>query len=84
MREATAEVETALQTLKQATPWSPDTKVSDDFLVPLFQTYFKKLGLPNLMGKTDFHQLAELVPRNLVDDEISRKLDAIVQTAQLP
>lgn len=82
MREAIAEVEAALKTLKQLSPWSPDTKASDDFLVPLFEAYFKRLQLPNLMGKTDFHHLAELVPLNLIDGEVVEKLNAIAQIAQ--
>jgi energy-coupling factor transporter ATP-binding protein EcfA2 len=83
MRESVKELEDALKTLGKGSPWDPGTKVSDDFLEPLFQNYFKKLGLPNLMAKRDFHELASLVPIDKIDPEISEKLDAIVSAAGL-
>ncbi|WP_419947380.1 AAA family ATPase [Candidatus Poriferisodalis sp.] len=48
MRDAIANIESALGALRQASPWDPDAKVSDDFLTPLFASYFEKLSLPNL------------------------------------
>lgn len=81
MREAIAEVSTALQTLGKCDPWSPEIKASDDFLDPLFRQYFEKLALPNLMRKTDYHVLARLVPKNQIDPEVVEKLDAIVAVA---
>ena len=77
MRESIAEIEEALQTLGKGSPWSHDVKVSDDFLTPLFRTYFGKLGMPNLMENRNFYELANHVPGNEIDPEISRKLDAI-------
>ncbi|MFW6161455.1 MAG: ATP-dependent nuclease [Planctomycetota bacterium] len=82
MRESIEEVVEALERLGRGSPWDGDLKVSDEFLVPLFRTYFKKLGLPNLMSKKDFHELANLVPEDKLDAEITEKLDAIVVTAQ--
>jgi len=70
-----------METLRKGSPWSADTKVSDDFLDPLFETFFKKLGLPNLMRKTDYHVLAQHVPRDDIDDEILRVLDMIVDVS---
>ena len=81
MREAIGEVRTAMETLGRGSPWSEDAKVSDDFLTPLFQRYFQKLGLPNLMNKKDFYELADHVPEDELDPEITEKLDAIAQTA---
>ena len=81
MREAVAEVEAAMDTLGLGSPWSEDSKVSDDFLTPLFERYFGKLGLPNLMNKKDFYELAEYVPLSDLDSEIIEKLDAIVEVA---
>ena len=81
MREAIEEVRTAMETLGRGSPWSEDAKVSDDFLTPLFQRYFQKLGLPNLMDKKDFYELADHVPEFEFDPEITEKLDAIAQTA---
>ncbi len=82
MREAMREVTAALATLGKPDPWSADVKASDDFLLPLFRAYFKKLGLPNLMDKNDYHALARLIARDDLDPEITAKLDAIVAVAQ--
>jgi hypothetical protein len=61
--------------------WWRTTKASDEFLDRLFAAYFEKLGLPNLMRKSDYHELARLVPRELIDTEVCEKLDAIVEVA---
>ena len=82
MREAIQEVQSALEMLNKGSPWSPDTKLSDDFLDPLFRTYFNKLDLPNLMAKKNFYELADHVPEGEIDSEISEKLDVIAQVAQ--
>jgi len=66
----------------RADRWWTDTKASDEFLDPLFEDYFRRLELPNLMRKTDYHQLARLVPSELIDPEIREKLDAIAETAR--
>ncbi len=82
MREAIQEVQSALEMLNKESPWSPDTKASDDFLDPLFRAYFTKLDLPNLMAKKNFYELADHVPEGEIDSEISEKLDVIAQVAQ--
>ena len=82
MRESVAELESALQTLGKGSPWDPNTKVSDDFLGPLFQNYFKRLRMPNLMAKKNFYELAYFVPSEKIDSEIREKLDAIVAVAE--
>ncbi len=61
--------------------WWRDVKASDDFLDRLFDSYFKKLGLPNLMRKSDYHLLAKFIPKQMIDNEVKEKLDAIVETA---
>ena len=81
MREAIEEIARAMETLGHISPWDADTKVSRDFLTPLFRDYFKRLGLPNLMNKNSFYELAEHVPEDEIDPEIREKLDAIVRTA---
>jgi len=83
MRESIAELEAALKTLGKGSPWDADTKVSDDFLAPLFENYFKKLGIPNLMAKKNFYELAFFVALDQVDPEIREKLDVIVKVADL-
>ena len=82
MNEAIAEVSEALRTLREASPWSPDTKVTDEFLDPLFKTYFKKLNLPLTFRKADYHKLAALLPNDKIDPEITAKLDEIVRVAK--
>jgi hypothetical protein len=82
MNEAIGEITAALQTLRQISPWSADAKASDDVLDPLFAAYFKKLGLPNVMKKSDYHSLAAFVPKEEIDPEIVEKLDAIVSIAE--
>ena len=81
MRSAISEVQDAMDTLGRGSPWSPDTKVSDDFLTPLFKAYFRNLGLPNLMDKKDFYELARYVPDDEIDPEISEKLDVIASVS---
>ena len=81
MRAAIDEIESALKALDKSSPWSEDTKASDDFLTPLFKAYFEKLDLPNLMAKKNFHELVEYVPESEIDAEVHEKLDAIVQVA---
>lgn len=82
MRAAIERVSTALETLRGLGPFSPQIKATDDFLDPLFETYFKALGLPNLLRKSDYHELARLVPAEDLDPEITAKLDAIVTVAE--
>jgi len=80
MRES--EVASAIKTLKKLNLWSPDIKASDEFLDPLFNQYFEKLELPNLMRKSAYHILARMVPKDKIDPEIVEKLDEIVKTAK--
>ena len=82
MREAVAEISEALARLGRGSPWHADMKVSDEFLNPLFETYFKKLGLPNLMRKGSFYEMVDHVPADAIDPEIGDKLDEIVAVAQ--
>lgn len=82
MKKAIKEVEEAISTLDKGKPWSSDIKASDDFLDPLFKRYFKKLGLSNLLTKTDYHVLASLVPGDKIDNDVIDKLDAIVKVAR--
>jgi len=82
MHEAIEEITEAMERLKRGNPWDSNTKVSSDFLEPLFSAYFDKLRLPNLMEKKSFYELAEFVPDDEIDPEIGEKLDAIARTAK--
>ncbi len=81
MQESIREIRNAMGVLEQGSPWDSDTKVSDVFLKPLFKTYYRKLGLPNLMNKRSFYELADYVPTAEIDAEITRKLDEIADVA---
>jgi len=82
MSSAIREIGDALRTLRKCDPWSVDTKVTDDFLDPLFEKYFESLNLQNLLRKSDYHLLARLVPKDKIDPEVAQKLDAITEVAQ--
>lgn len=82
MRAAIEQMEKALRVVGKDSPWSPDTKVTDDFLDPLFSNFFRDLGLPNLMRKTDYHTLARYVPPELIDPEVGEVLDRILATCE--
>ncbi len=82
MEACVAEVESAMQTLGKGSPWSPDTKVTDDFLDPLFKMFFDRLKLPNLMLKSNYHVLARFVPPAEIDPDVISVLDAIDKIAK--
>ncbi len=81
MSESIQEIEGALRSLDRPDAFGRDIKASDDFLTPLFNKYYEKLGIKNLMQKTDFHVLAKFVPVELIDAEVIDKLDALVEVA---
>jgi len=81
MQQAIEQVSAALRTLGRPDPFGPNVKASDDFLTPVFQSYFEKLGLRNLMRKTEYHTLTKFVPRERIDPEVVEKLDLIVRVA---
>lgn len=80
MEKTIHEVQEALNTLGKD-PWSDDIKASEEFLEPLFAQFYKKLGLPNTMRKTNFHLLASFVPQEEIDPEVCQKLDAVCEIA---
>jgi ABC-type nitrate/sulfonate/bicarbonate transport system ATPase subunit len=63
-------------------PWWINTKMSDDFLAPLFADFYEVLGVGNQLLKTNYHILADFVPEAQIDPEIAEKLDAIWATVQ--
>ncbi len=66
----------------RADRWWTEVKASTDFLDRLFDAFFDRLKLPNVMRKSDYYILAELVPSNLIDPEINEKLKVIVKVAE--
>jgi len=81
MEAAIDEVKNALKTLNKPDPWSAEIKATDDFLDPLFKTYFQKIGLNLQLRKSEYHILAGLMTESELDIEIVEKLDAIVKVA---
>ena len=81
MEEAIAETEKNLETRGKGSPWSPETKTSDDFLNPLFDAFFKKLKLDNLMQRTNYHTLVQYVSPDEIDPEVSDVLDTILEVS---
>jgi hypothetical protein len=73
----------ARRTLRQPDPFADETKASDECLGPIFQNYFDKLGIGNLMQKTDYHTLVSFVPRERLSTEITEKLDVLAEVASL-
>ena len=82
MEKKIEEIEKARETLGQESPWSPDIKVTDDFLDRLFETVFDELEIPNLMQKTNYHTLVQYLPAEQIDPEVTDVLDAILEVAQ--
>ena len=66
---------------KPADRWWQTVKASDDFLDPVVESFFAALDLPDLMRKSDYHRLADLVPKALTCPEVSLVLDKIVAGA---
>ena len=82
MDAAIDKVSGALQVLGKPDPFGADSKVSDDFLDPVFRDFFTRMGLPEAtMRKTDYHTLTPFLRPEDVDPEVVEKLDAIVDVA---
>ena len=84
MLEAIDEAGGALRTLGKGSPWDGDMKVSDEFLAPVFENWFGKLRLPNLMRKKSFYELVAHVPEAEIDPEVGEKLAAVADLADPP
>ena len=81
MRDAIDALRGTLAARGRGSPWSADVKAGEEVLTPLLRAYVETLGLPNPMANGAFPELAEHVPEEEIDPEISAKLDAIVQVA---
>jgi ABC-type branched-subunit amino acid transport system ATPase component len=82
MRECINDMSAALATLGHADPWSGDIKATDQFLDPLFRNYLTALGLPILMDKSSYHELAKFLTPDMIPHEVNDKLDRIAEVAQ--
>ncbi len=82
MQQVIDDTNNAFQLLGQPDRWSPDRNVSVEGLPAVFDNFYKRLGLPNLMLKTNFHTLVPFIPKDKIDPEVTEKLDAIVEVAR--
>lgn len=82
MEACIAELVQALAVARRPDPWGPDIKITDEFLDPLFENYFLRLGTPQQIYKRDYHGLAEAIPLEQLAPEITDMLDAILEVAQ--
>jgi hypothetical protein len=57
-----------------------DVKASDELLNPVFASFYERLGIPNLMRKTDYHRLARFVSPADLSPEVHAALDALLAT----
>jgi AAA15 family ATPase/GTPase len=60
--------------------WWADTKLSDDYLTPIFESYYKKQNLPNLFPKGRYYELIKFLKKEEINTEISEMLDLITLT----
>ncbi len=81
MEEAIAEVENARRILGQSSPWDDNTKVSEEFLGPLFQAFFNKTGMSGGLAKSDYHFLVDHTEVEEIDPEVISVLDGIATVA---
>jgi len=81
MRKSIEHISGAMEALGKGDPWNDETKVSDDFLTPLFKNYFSRLGLYNVMDKKSFYELARFITKERIDPEVREKLEAIVRVS---
>lgn len=63
-------------------PFWLETKVSDRFLNRVFDLYYQRLGSPQLMRKSNYHQLVAFINLEQLSDEVVVKLDRIVEVAK--
>lgn len=72
-----AELENALKVAGRPDPWGSDIKVTDEFLDPLFNNFYDRLGTPQQTFKRDYHALAGAIPVEQLSPEIAQMLDAL-------
>ena len=78
MRESIHEISNALKTLREESPWEGELKVSDKFFNPVFESYYRKIGMPNIMAKKNYYILADFVPEDKIDPEVGKMLYSII------
>jgi ABC-type branched-subunit amino acid transport system ATPase component len=81
LEDCIRELTHALRVTNKPDPWGPETKVTDDFLDPLFRLFYERLGIPQATFKRDYHGLADVISVEQIDREVYEVLDAIYEVA---
>ena len=81
MAASILETENAMELLGRGSPWDDSTKVSDDFLGPLFRSFYSKTGMSSIQSKADYHFLVNYVEPEEIDPEVTSVLDTIAEIA---
>jgi AAA15 family ATPase/GTPase len=59
-------------------PYWKTTKISDDFLTPIFEKFYDEAALPRgLMDKSKFYLLVEYIDKSLLDNEIQEVISKL-------
>jgi len=82
MEATIEEISHALRTLGKPDIWSEDIKASDDVFKPLFDKYFARLNLPNILRKRNYHALVRYLSAEDIPAEVVDTLDVIAAVAQ--
>lgn len=83
MSESITELASALRISEDIDDmFASSVKVSDKVLRPLFRIFFDKLGIPNLMAKKNYHELARFLQPDEVPSEVAEKLGTIAAIAK--
>lgn len=77
MEESISDIEGARRILGQSSPWDGGTRVSEEFLAPLFRSFYEKMGMSSQILKTDYHFLVGYVIESDIDPEVVSVLDSI-------
>ena len=80
MDRAISQVESALATLGRLQK-PQDLKASDDYLRPVLSEFYRLIGVPGILDKSDYHILADYVPETAIDSEVVTVLDQIHDAA---
>jgi len=81
MKACVEELVQALNVARRPDPWGADIKVTDEFLDPLFENYYQRLGTPQQIFKRDYHGLADAIPLEQISPEVTQMLNAIHEVA---
>ena len=81
MASSIADIENAIRLLNQGSPWDGNIKVSEDFLDPLFRSFYEKVGISGSVPKADYHFLIDYIEPSEIDGEVVQVLDAIASVA---